>query len=389
MEVERYREQERASRKKPSKRTKARKTRVQKSRSKKPRAQRVTKTKKPSTHTRTKRPEQKIEEDYSEKYNSIKSQLNSLSLRTRNLPSKIDQFDLKVKEISNRINKIRQNNYLSNTNFESDYEVLNKNWETDYSIVLNSNHDQVNSFLRRKDNLENRLNISKNMSDFEQIEVQLTNFAQSVAILENSVNNQLKEHQDRYNSINNDLKIVENTLIQLENSSIEWKKNEHPILAIRAKDLTNDKQGVLALTNFRILFEEVKEIVLRKSLFIATEKKTVKEVTIDQPIGAIDVIEQGKVGFLKGAGLFLKFKPQIGLEELKIDTSGSDDEKFIQYYTYIISGEAEKELAPILDENADSSIPMNCPNCSAPYTEEILLGQTSIKCLYCGTVIKL
>jgi hypothetical protein len=380
MEVERYREQRMGFREQPSKRSKSKRARVRKSSFKKPSKPKV---------SRTTKKEIEEKDDYSDKYNKIKSQLTSLSVRTRNLPSRIDQFDLKVNDISNRIKKIRQDNYFSQTNLESEYENLSKNWDPVYSSIQNSSYEYVNTVLRRQNNIENRLNLSKTSLEIEQIEAQLSDFTRSVAMMENSVNSQLKEHQDKYNSINIDLITVENTLAQLENSSIEWKNKEYPILAIKAKDLTHDKQGVLTLTNFRILFEDVKEVVLRKSFFIATEKKTVKEVTLDQPIGAIQVIEQGRVGFLKGAGLFFRFKPKTGLEELKLDTSGNDDEKVIRFYDYIITGEAQKELAPIMDETPDSSVPVNCPNCSAPYSEEILLGQTSIKCLYCGTVIKL
>jgi hypothetical protein len=144
----------------------------------------------------------------------------------------------------------------------------------------------------------------------------------------------------------------------------------------------------LALTNLRILFEEIKEEVIRKNLIFATEKKTIREVILDQPIGSIDVIEKGRVGFFKGAGLFFKFKPQTGLEELKIDTTGNDDDKIIHFYNYVISGEAEKELEPV-KETIEDNVPVTCPICSAPYREEILKGQTSVKCIYCGAVIKI
>ena len=84
----------------------------------------------------------------------------------------------------------------------------------------------------------------------------------------------------------------------------------------------------------------------------------------------------------------MKFKPQTDLAELKIDTDGNDDDKIIRFYNYVISGEAEKEFEPIQDD-IDKNIPVSCPNCSAPYGEEILKGQTSVKCNYCGTVIML
>jgi hypothetical protein len=378
MKAKMYRSRK-ASRKQSTKKIKGNRARAQKSAAKKPHMSKV---------SRTERPEEK-KNDFSNKYNSIKSQLTSLSVRTKNLPSQIDQFDLNVKEISNRIKELRQDNYFSQTNLESDYDILSKNWYSVNSSIINSNDDQVNTILRRQNDFENRLKISQTPSEIEQIEGQLPAFIRSIAMIENSLNSQLKEHQDRYNSINYDLRIAEETLAHLENTSIDWKNKEHPILSIKAKDLTHDKQGVLTLTNFRILFEEVKEVVLKKSFFIATEKKTVKEIILDQPIGSIDGIEQGRVGFFKGAGLFLRFKSQLNLEELKLDTSGKDDEKVIRFYNFIINGEAQKELSGIVDESTESSVPVNCPNCSAPYSEEILLGQTSLKCLYCGTVIKL
>ena len=50
------------------------------------------------------------------------------------------------------------------------------------------------------------------------------------------------------------------------------------MLAVKIHDLTNDRHVILALTNLRILLEEVKEEVIRKKLFFATEKKTIREV---------------------------------------------------------------------------------------------------------------
>ena len=136
-------------------------------------------------------------------------------------------------------------------------------------------------------------------------------------------------------------------------------------------------------------FEEIKEIVLRKTFFIVTEKKTVREVMVNTPIGAIEEIQKGNVGFFKGAGLFISFRKSTNVEDLKIDTTGSDADKLLRFYNYIISGEAQKEL--VYDQVEETTKPeiVSCPHCSAPFNEEIMKGQTSISCKYCGTVIKL
>ena len=203
-----YRGRAMVSRKESSNKIKRKKARVQKKPFKK------------STGkiSRTTKREIEKKDEYSVKYNSIKSQLNSLSIRTKNLPSRIDQFDLKVKDISNRIKNIRQNKYYSQTNLESEYENLTKNWNTIHSSVLNFSYNQVNTALRRQNDIENQLNLSKTLLEIKNLEAKLSEFTHSIAIMENSLNNQLQEHQNGYNSIKNDLILIENTLAQLENS---------------------------------------------------------------------------------------------------------------------------------------------------------------------------
>ena len=49
---------------------------------------------------------------------------------------------------------------------------------------------------------------------------------------------------------------------------------------------------------------------------------------------------QGKVGFFKGAGLFVEFASEAGLPEMKFDTSGQDADLAINSYNYTLSGQA-------------------------------------------------
>jgi len=331
----------------------------------------------------------KNDEIISNKKRTLNNRLNSLEHRIKNIPQRIISIDNSIQKMPNRISEIRNNNYHSQSTLEKESEILKQNWSQVSNNIRNFSDQQIYSLLNGKSEVETKLNTTNSSSGLELLENQLTQYSQNINLFENSVNSQLREHQDRYNTINNNLKIAENTLKHLTNSSIEWKINETPILAVETQDLNNDKTGIIVLTNLRFLFEEIKEVVIRKTFFIVTEKKTVKEVILEQPIGSIDEINKGNVGFLKGAGLYIKFKTQTGLPELKLDTSNNDDEKVIHFYNRIISGEAEKELSQEqTDGLTESQEPLNCHNCSAPIKEEIMRGQTSIKCIYCGTVIR-
>ena len=325
---------------------------------------------------------------YSEKNSKIISELNTLSSRSRNLPQSVNQLDKNINEISTRIQNVRKNGYHSQANLDDKSRDLENNWNNISQNVESISLEKSNLLMQNASALEANIKRAGSLNELIQFESQLSHLNQEIFSAENMLRGQLDNYQSKYQTIDNDLRVVEETVSNLVNTSIGWKNNESPILAVKIHDLTNDQKGVLTLSNLRILFEEIKEEVIKRNLFFATEKKTIREVIIDQPIGSIDEIEKGRVGLFKGAGLYIKFKPQTGLDEIKIDTSGNEDDQIIHFYNYIISGEAEKELDPI-KETLENITPVACPTCSAPYREEILKGQTSVKCIYCGSVIKI
>jgi hypothetical protein len=192
--------------------------------------------------------------------------------------------------------------------------------------------------------------------------------------------------------IDKDLRKAENTVALISQASFPWEKEETPIIATKVKDLNHDLDGVITLTNLRFILEHEKEIVLKKRLFIVTEKKIIREVAIQTPIGMVTRLVQGKVGFFKGSGLFVEFTSESGTPEMKFDTTGPDAELMTQSYNYIISGQADEELAAIAPATAeDQGAPqlVTCPICGAPYTEKIYRGQTSVNCKYCDAAIAL
>lgn len=327
------------------------------------------------------------QDEFNNKLSSVKTELISLTYKTRTLPEKINTLDSNIKQISTRVQNLRDNKYYSQSNLEKRYTELENTWNNISPSIQSYSLEQSNQLLQKQTSLETKINQASSITELIQYTSILSDLNRDLLGIENNLSNQIENFQSQYHMIDSNLRTAEDTVANLVDSSIGWKNNEHPLLAVNVHDLTHNKKGVLTLTNLRILFEEIKEEVIRKTLFIATEKKTVHELMLDEPIGSIDQIEKGTVGLFKGAGLFIKFKPQAKLAELKIDTDRNEDDLILHYYNHIILGEADKELEPV-QEKIDKNIPIVCPTCSAPYREEILRGQTSVKCIYCGTVIQ-
>ena len=327
-------------------------------------------------------------DEFSQKMSTIKNELINLNFRTKQISARLNQLDNYIQEIPNRMSNIESNGYHIPSNTEKISKELSEQWINASQSIEEYIIEQTRILLSRHNELDMFVNRASSINDLSKYDYQLANLNRDLSLVESSLNSRLDTYQSQYSSVNRTLKRAEDTLSNLSNTFINWKNSEYPLIAIEATDLTNDKKGILTLTNQRVLFEEVKSEVLRKTLFFETEKKTTREVTLDHPVGSIVSIEKGRVGFFKGAGLYIKFKPDIGVGEIKMDTRNNDDDELINQYHYVMSGQAENELDPNKGEG-NQIAPVFCPNCSAPYTEEIYKGQTSVKCKYCNTVIKL
>jgi hypothetical protein len=182
---------------------------------------------------------------------------------------------------------------------------------------------------------------------------------------------------------------AEATVNRLNGASFKWSQGETPVISIPAKNMKEKVDGVLTLTNQRLIYEETKEVVMKKVLLWATEKKTERRVLLEKPIGAVSKITIGRVGLLEGEGLYIDFKQ--GQDQLVVDAYAEDANEAVRLFNHISMGQIDIELAknkPIDEEPAEKRL-ITCPFCSAPYRDEVYRGQLTVQCKYCGTSINI
>jgi len=231
-----------------------------------------------------------------------------------------------------------------------------------------------------------------NTGNLQETQLRLSELRLNLSEIQSAVASGLTPLEKKFQNIDKDLRRAESTVSLVSQASFPWEEGETPIVATKVKDLNNNLEGFITLTNLRFILEHKKEIVLKKRLFIVTEKKVTREVAIQKPIGMVTRLVRGKVGFFKGAGLFVEFVSESGIPEMKFDTTGQDAEWITHNYNSIISGQVDEELAtvtPAVTASQEVPQPVACLICGAPYNEKIYQGQTSVNCKYCGTVITL
>ena len=342
-------------------------------------------------------PEDAQQLKYVNRVNALASELMSVNQQASNLPTTITRLTDRVQQLSTRITRVRQGNYQALTHLEADHAALAERWAAlspDLQATMRSQMDALSLKTRDLQRVlaDRQRRVDADGGSLHGLEAGITNAHRQVSAIKHQLATALTPIEEGYQQLDQDLRMAEATVALVADASFPWEDGETPIIAAKAKDLTNDVEGILTLTNHRFIFEGETDVVVKRRLFIVTEKKTVREVAVQTPIGMITQLTKGRVGLLKGAGLFVEFAADSGLTAMKFDTSGQDAEWLTAGYQNIITGHIDEELATTTPASTSTSKTpqlVACQICGAPYTDRIYRGQTALHCKYCGAVITL
>ena len=332
---------------------------------------------------------------------SIESDLSSALAAISEVESKFARIDGATASLPSRLTTVRGRGYAAMGHLEKSIELFTKKWmEVSPAIKQNfySNVQPLTGQIRALQAEVQRLKAGASFggaafgwASVGRLSAEASTLRAGVAAETAKINASLGEFLGSIDAIDRDLKIAEKTMELFSFACFPLKPEESPVLAIEGKIMTKDKcDGTLYFTNQRFIFEGKKEVVLEKKLFIATKKKTERTVLIEQPIGALQEISKGRVGLIAWTGVYIRFKPERGLEETPFDVKDWEADVITRFFQYIIGGEADRDIATIrgiTPKEAPTIMVIRCPNCGAPYTKEIYKGQTTVQCEYCGTAI--
>jgi len=159
------------------------------------------------------------------------------------------------------------------------------------------------------------------------------------------------------------------------------------------KESGEDPKGVLYLTDQRLIFEQKQEIATKKFLFIATEKQKVQKLQFEFPVALIEGIKPTKQGlFGREDHLELDLVSGAPIHNPHLHLLGQDCNAWHGLINQVKAGDTNRNRAIEVDQ-ADldkvKTAPTQCPVCGGAITQPVLRGMDSIKCEYCGNVIRL
>jgi hypothetical protein len=215
--------------------------------------------------------------------------------------------------------------------------------------------------------------------------------AHTIDSMYDTFNRQLRGLTSHLDEIDITLKNVAEAKFQLLNT-------EGAILAVKAvwcqtgKETDDDPEGLIYLTDQRLIFEQKEEKATKKILSIATEKKMVQELEWETPIALVDNIIPSKQGLMKNEDhVDISLAPGAPFQTIHLHIWNEGTE-WQQLVNRVKSKEFDKGRAIVINQ-ADldkvKAAPSQCPACGGNITQVILRGQDIISCEYCGFVIRL
>ena len=191
---------------------------------------------------------------------------------------------------------------------------------------------------------------------------------------------------------------VDYMLKNLAEAVFQLLPTEAGIAAVKAvwcksgKEQKDDPEGVLYLTDQRILFEQKEEVVTKKVLFVATEKHKVQTLQWEAPIALLDKVTTGKQGLLKNEDhIEILFQSGAPLELAHLHI-WQDCAAWQGLLNRAKTKDFDAGRAIGLDQAAVDKVksaPTQCPSCGGAITKPVLRGQNSVKCEFCGFEIRL
>ena len=341
-----------------------------------------------------------LSEETRAKLDGLQDQLGNLqeSLLLTGVYDDMGDIETALSLLPVEIEKLRTRGYVFRSFLENKVGVLSEQWEKAQDRVSNAVSRRQRELERESDAAESALQqaTSGRATQVARAESAISTLERKVSAAQSAVRAMYDSLEQNVNQTRSQVEQIGWLLDQIDEASFQLHPVEDPVTASRAQYMETKKkgpEGILYLTDERLIFEQKEEIATKKVLFIATEKEKVQELIFEVTVGQIEEIKSSQKGFLgRKEMLELLFAPEADLSGATLRLHGADNEEWAGMIGRVKSGEIAKERTQPKDEAAVEAVraaPTKCPTCGATLSVEIVRGMREITCEYCGSVIRL
>jgi len=339
---------------------------------------------------------------------ALQNKVNSLQdgVRLAKVRDAVEDMQTKVSSQPQRIMTARGRGYFFEKDLEAQAQSFVDSWAMLYPNLQSQINLQSTALMNALRPIEMQMpqltasayNPAAARGTLNTMQSAVSQLESKVSAAERTINGMYDQFDRQVSEFVRHMDQVEYTLTQLAEATFRLLPTEGAIMAVKAvwcktgKEQKGDPEGVLYLTDQRLIFEQKEEIVTKKVLFIATEKQKVQQLQLEAPVALVDNIQTSKAGLLKNE------------DHIEIHFASGAPVQSAHFHIWqdcaVWQGLINRAKSKDFDQGRAVSIdqaevekvraaPTQCPACGGAITQQVLRGQDTIKCEFCGNVIRL
>lgn len=188
-------------------------------------------------------------------------------------------------------------------------------------------------------------NASTASTNLSNVQNEVSRVLSSVQDAQRKIERSYSDIESQASTLTSRLTRIQWMLTQKDETSFEFGEDEDVYMTVKARwdqEGKDDPEGMLFLTNKRMVFERKEKVATKKVLFIATAKELVQELMISKELASVKETKAQSKG-LFGHQDFLEVTFDDSAAIFHID--GQDSEDWVQYIKNAKSGKIEEERA--------------------------------------------
>lgn len=298
---------------------------------------------------------------------------------------------------------LRQEGYVHSGQLEDRLDQLDEQWDDlrpRLDQLLQTQSQQAQRLLDPARQRVRRASAQHNPALLTAATGALDGLENQVRQAESAANQMLAGLQQEMSTIERAIQQAQWMLARLKESpAISLRDSEAPITAVEGRWLQHENegpQGILFLTDQRLLFEQREKVAVKKILgLISTETETVQKLLLTLEASDIESVEGQESGGFLGLGKSerLALIARQPVTRAAFELEGRDSAEFAALVQRVVSGQIDEDRADDYSGEVEEAaalqaqFPAACPNCLAPLPTPAR-GVASVTCDYCSSVIK-
>jgi predicted nucleic acid-binding Zn-ribbon protein len=239
-----------------------------------------------------------LSEETHAKLDELQDEFSDLqeSMLLTNAHNEMADIETTLSLLPAEIEELRTRGYVFRSFLENKGSVLAEQWDEVYDRVSREVNRRTRELERDSDTAEGALRQAMNgrASQVARAESAIATFKSKVRAAQSAIEAMYQPLQQNVNQTRSQVEQIRWLLDQVDEAVFQLYPAEDPVMACQAQYMETDKEGpegVLYLTDERLIFEQKEEIATKKVLFITTEKETVQELIFDVPVGQIEEVK--------------------------------------------------------------------------------------------------